>query len=119
MYSGGFGDGVVFINFLGVVLLLFMFISFDVFLEEIYVLLCWVIEDEVNIDYFIIEKICMGRVFEWVGEELVVGFSLLEEKLYYEMKDENFYLGVFFYCLKIIDFDGLVSYFYLVEVNYD
>lgn len=119
LYSGGSGDGAASTNFSGVVPLPLTLVSFDAFPEETYVLLRWVTEDEVNTDYFTIEKTRTGRAFEWVGEELAAGFSLPEEKLHYEMKDEKPYPGTSFYRLKTTDFDGLVSYSHLVEVNYD
>lgn len=119
LFDGGDGDGATYSNFAGVVPLPLTLISFEAFPEETYVLLRWVTENELNTDFFTIEKTRTGREFNWVGEELAAGYSLPEEQLHYEMKDHDPYDGTSFYRLKTTDFDGRVSLSHLVEVNYN
>lgn len=119
LYDGGDGDGATYSNFAGVVPLPLTLISFEAFPEETYVLLRWVTENEVNTDFFTIEKTRSGREFSWVGEELAAGYSFPEEQLHYELKDYDPYTGTSFYRLKTTDFDGRISLSHLVEVNYN
>lgn len=119
LFQGGPGDGAALTNFAGVVPLPLTLISFEAIPNETFVLLRWVTEDEIDTDFFTIEKTRTGRQFDWVGELLAAGYSLPGEQIHYEMKDHNPYPGTSFYRLKTTDFDGQVSLSHLVEVNYD
>ncbi|MEL7423371.1 MAG: T9SS type A sorting domain-containing protein [Bacteroidota bacterium] len=119
LFGGGPGDGFARSDFYGVVPVPLTLISFQAFPEETYVLLKWVTEDEVNTDFFTIEKTRTGREFATVGNTPAAGFSLPGEQLHYEMKDYAPYSGKSYYRLKTTDFDGFISLSHLVEVNYD
>lgn len=118
LYGGGTGDGAAITKFEGLVPLPLTLISFDAFPKDNYVLLRWVTEDEVDTDFFTIEKTKWGRDFEWVGETMAAGFSEPGEQLHYELKDHSPYNGTSYYRLKTTDFDEYVSLSHLVEVNY-
>ena len=119
LFGGGPGDGEDHAIFFGVVPVPLTLISFHAFPEETYVLLKWVTEDEVNTDYFTIEKTKTGRDFATVGNTPAAGFSLPGERLHYQMKDYAPYNGKSYYRLKTTDFDGFISLSHLIEVNYD
>ncbi|MEL6392571.1 MAG: T9SS type A sorting domain-containing protein [Bacteroidota bacterium] len=134
LYGGGDGDGFDVNRFEGVVPLPLTLISFsalpqveDPLTGEVgdprpggidFVLVSWVTEDEVDTDFFTIEKTRDGRDFTWVGEREAAGFSEPGERLHYDLKDYDPYLGTSFYRLKTTDFDGAISLSHLVEVNY-
>lgn len=118
LYFGGAGDGAALTNFSGVVPLPLTLISFEAIPNESFVLLRWVTEDELDTDFFTIEKTRTGREFSWVGELLAAGYSLPGEQIHYEMKDHHPFPGTSFYRLKTTDFDGKISLSHLVEVNY-
>ncbi len=118
LYQGGPGDGAALTNFAGVVPLPLTLISFEAIPNESFVLLKWVTEDELDTDFFTIEKTRTGRAFSWVGESLAAGYSLPGEQIHYEMKDHDPFPGTSYYRLKTTDFDGKISLSHLVEVNY-
>ncbi|MEM8582737.1 MAG: T9SS type A sorting domain-containing protein [Bacteroidota bacterium] len=118
LYGGGSGDGFDVNRFEGVVPLPLTLISFSALPQVDFVLVSWVTEDEVDTDFFTIEKTRDGRDFVWVGEQEAAGFSEPGERLHYELKDYDPYLGTSFYRLQTTDFDGTISLSHLVEVNY-
>ncbi|MEL6359051.1 MAG: T9SS type A sorting domain-containing protein, partial [Bacteroidota bacterium] len=118
LYGGGDGDGFDVNRFEGVVPLPLTLISFSALPQVDFVLVSWVTEDEVDTDFFTIEKTRDGRDFTWVGEREAAGFSEPGERLHYDLKDYDPYLGTSFYRLKTTDFDGAISLSHLVEVNY-
>lgn len=119
IYGGGIGDGFSNRTYVGVIPLPLSLISFEAIPEATYVLLKWETENEVNTDFFTIEKTKEGIGFDWVRELLAAGNSLSSERLYYEMKDYEPYEGRSYYRLKTTDFDSQVSFSHLVEVNYN
>ncbi|MEM6396631.1 MAG: T9SS type A sorting domain-containing protein [Bacteroidota bacterium] len=118
IYGGGPGDGFDVNRFEGVVPLPLRLISFSALPQVDFVLIKWETEDEINTDFFTIEKTRDGRDFSWVGEQEAAGFSEPGERLHYEQKDYDPYLGTSFYRLQTTDFDGTISLSHLVEVNY-
>lgn len=118
MFGGGRDDGFDVGSFAGTVPLPLTLIAFDAFPEDKFVLLRWVTEDEVNTDFFTIEKTRDGRDFNFVGETLAAGSTEPGEQAHYELKDHQPYEGTSFYRLKTTDFDGLISLSHLVEVQY-
>lgn len=116
IYGGGDGDGYDQTLFSGVVPLPLTLLRFDAFPEQEYVLLRWVTENEVDTDFFTIEKTREGRYFTEVGQEEAAGTSLPGEVLTYELKDYEPYQGISYYRLKTTDFDGSISLSHLVEV---
>lgn len=118
LFSGGPGDGGDQANFFGILPLPLTLISFDAFPEDEFVLLRWVTEDEVDTDFFTIEKTRDGRAYDWVGETAAAGYSVPGEQLSYTMRDTDPYAGTSYYRLKTTDFDGTISWSHLVEVQY-
>lgn len=76
--------------------------------------LTWATAIEINNDYFHIERSFDGVNFELVAEVDGAGNSTSEIK--YETYDENPPLGLIYYRLKQVDFDGTVTYSELVSV---
>lgn len=118
MFGGGRDDGFDVGAFAGVLPFPLALIAFDAFPEEDFVLLKWVTEDEVNPDFFTLEKTKDGRDFSFVGKTLASGFTEPGERAYYELKDDEPFSGTSFYRLQTTDFDGAISLSHLVEVQY-
>lgn len=118
LFKGGSGDGFDHATYFGSVPLPLLLIRFDAFPEQDYVLIRWETEEEVTTDYFTVEKTRDGREFAFVGQTDAAGFSEPGERLYYELEDQQPYLGSSFYRLKTTDFDGAISLSHLVEVQF-
>ena len=119
LYGGGDGDGFdVFQLGGGVIPLPLNLISFEAFPRDKFVLLKWVTEDELDTDFFTIEKTTDGQAFADVASVEAAGFSEPGEQLHYETKDYEPYRGTSYYRLSTTDFDGTVSYSHLVQVQY-
>lgn len=118
LYGGGAGDGFDVSQFSGAVPLPLTLITFEAIPEETFVLLRWVTEDELDTDFFTIEKTREGNDFTFVGEVDAAGFSEPGEQLHYNIRDEVPWDGSSFYRLKTTDFDGAIALSHLVAVNY-
>ena len=119
LYGGGQGDGAdVFRLDGGVIALPLTLITFAAIPHEKFVLLKWVTEDELDTDYFTIEKTADGASFVDVADVEAAGFSESGERLHYETKDHNPYEGTSYYRLATTDFDGTITLSHLIEVQY-
>lgn len=118
VYGGGDGDGFDVSFFAGSVPLPLTLISFDAFPKKDYVLLKWTTEEELDTDFFTIEKTRDGGFFSEVGDVTAAGFSEPGEVLHYELNDEDPLMGTSFYRLKTTDYDGAISLSHLVEVEF-
>ncbi|MCP9235522.1 T9SS type A sorting domain-containing protein [Lewinella sp. JB7] len=118
LYLGGPGQGFHANYFFGVVPLPLTLISFDAIPGEQFVLVKWVTEDEVDTDFFTIERTVDGRAFATVGTTAAAGNSVPGERLSYELRDDEPYSGTSYYRLRTTDFDGSISLSHLVEVNF-
>ncbi len=118
LFAGGDGDGFDTEIFAGVLPLPLTLIRFDAFPGEDFVLLRWQTEDEIDTDYFTIEKTRDGLAFVEVGRTEASGFSEPGERLDYELTDHRPYAGTSFYRLRTTDLDGAIHLSHLVEVNY-
>lgn len=93
-------------------------ISFDATLtEEKTILISWETAQEINNDYFTIERSSNGISFEEIEE--VQGAGNNAEKNYYETYDYDPLEGVAYYRLKQTDFDGEYEYFGIVGVSFE
>ncbi len=80
-------------------------------------LLEWKTVSEKNNDYFIIERSSDGINFEYIGT--VDGAGSSNNLLSYSFVDENPYLGVNYYRLKQVDFNGQSEYSVIRIVDFD
>ncbi|NJC26005.1 T9SS type A sorting domain-containing protein [Neolewinella antarctica] len=119
LYGGGTGDGFDVTLFAGSIPLPLTLLSFEAFPGEDFVLLKWQTEDELDTDFFTIERTRNGIAFADVGDVLASGFSEPGEVLHYELNDERPLEGNSFYRLKTTDFDGAVSLSHLIEVEFN
>lgn len=90
-------------------------ISFNGYAEEGYNLLKWTTAVEINNDYFEIEKSIDGVLFHKLAEVGGSGNSNVIKN--YEYKELNPYLGITYYRLKQIDYNGTMSYSSIVAVK--
>ncbi len=118
LYGGGPGDGFDLAYYFGVVPLPLTLVRFDAFPEQDYVLIRWQTEDEIDTDFFTVEKTRDGRDFAFVGETEAAGYSEPGERISYALKDPAPYRGTSFYRLQTTEFDGSISLSHLVEVQY-
>jgi len=84
-------------------------------LQNSFVRLNWATLTEINNDYFIVEKSDNGLGFEEISRVDGAGNSL--GLINYNITDEKPFLGVNYYRLKQIDFDGKYEYSDIVAVN--
>lgn len=68
----------------------------------------WTTQQEVNNDYFVIQRSFEGRIFEEVGEVAGAGNTTAVQHYGFVDKPEN--SGTFYYRLKQVDFDGTISF---------
>ncbi len=80
------------------------------------VLLKWATASEENFDYFEIERAAQGTSFEIIGEIKGNGDSF--KRLDYGFTDENPEVGLNYYRLKSIDFDGTFEYSDVILVKF-
>ena len=119
LFRGGNGDGFDVTLFAGSIPLPLTLITFEAFPQKDFVLLKWITENELDTDFFTIEKTKNGSLFSDVGDMTAAGFTEPGEVLHYEMNDEAPYQGTSFYRLKTTDFDGAISLSHLIEVEYN
>jgi len=92
-------------------------LSFDVQKNVDIVELNWVTAEEINNDFFTIERSADGQVFEPVTE--VTGAGTSTEARSYSAVDDNPLPGTSYYRLKQTDFNGQYEYFPMVAVSFD
>jgi hypothetical protein len=81
------------------------------------VLTSWATTSEKNVDRFVVERSTNGADFVAVGTVKAVGNSTNRNN--YVFTDNGAIMGVNYYRLKTIDFDGTFSYSRIVAVNID
>jgi len=92
-------------------------IDFKADAREKHVDLTWRTANEINNDYFTLERSQDGLSFEELAEIDGAGNSNIE--LSYSYQDKNPYYGVSYYRLKQTDFDGSVSYSSVERVEFE
>jgi len=75
----------------------------------------WTTESEINNDYFLVERSVNGIDFEVINKIRGAGNTQLETQYYVE--DPNPFVGVNYYRLKQVDFDGAFKYSEVRSVN--
>ena len=111
--SGNGSNGRVVIQFLS--LLPVELVYFDANLQGKEVLLTWQTASELNNEKFILESGTDGRNFKSIGEVKGSGTSDFTNE--YHFNDKNPLLGVNYYRLKQVDFDGTFSYSEVTSVT--
>ncbi len=76
----------------------------------------WVTATETNNDYFLVERCVSGNTFETIGR--VEGAGNSTQLLSYQFTDENPVVGINYYRLKQVDFNGNFSYSQIVPVTF-
>jgi hypothetical protein len=90
-------------------------LSFDgAFMNNI-IVLKWKTANEINTDYFGIEKSIDGYAFREIGKVNAVSFSSSEYN--YGFNEKNIPAGKYYYRLKIVDKDGKFSYSPIVSIG--
>lgn len=77
--------------------------------------LSWIVNSQVNNDYFTIERSVNG--FEWEVVGHVDGAGTVQETMYYNLRDSNPYFPVSYYKLKQTDYDGNYSYSEIISIS--
>jgi len=91
-------------------------LSFQAVREENHVKLTWEVADELNNDFFTVERSANGKDFETLFTEPGAGVRGGYKK--YEIEDPTPLEGLSYYRLSQTDFDGTRTYFDVVRVNF-
>lgn len=113
--GGGLRMGIDDINIECVIALPVELLSFTATQNNNTVQLGWSTTNEINNDYFEIERSIDGFNFEGIGE--ISGAGNSNQLLSYLYQDTNPYNGVSYYRLKQTDFDGKSSYSDIVAIQ--
>ncbi len=108
------GDGQVIVipsNFLPIEL-----ISFSGQLKDQVIMLSWTTLSELDNNKFIVEKSNEGGLFRPIGE--IKGAGTSYERQRYQYFDENPNVGINYYRLKQVDFDGKFEFSSVISVNF-
>jgi len=89
-------------------------LSFDAKIINSKVLISWSTLSEINNDYFVVEKSLDGVVFEEL--EFIEAFGDSKSQQDYSRYDTNPDLGINYYRLKQVDFDGKIEYSKIISV---
>ena len=118
LYGGGFGDGhTEATNLLGFIPLPLTLVRFDATDHGTYVLLEWETEDEVDTDYFTVERTTDGVGLTEIGNLAAAGYTPPGERRTYSLPDDTPLSGTSYYRLRVTDFDGALSFSDFVAVN--
>jgi hypothetical protein len=79
--------------------------------------LSWATAQEVNSNYFSVQRSSDGASFEEIGKVKANGFSSITSN--YAFTDPSILLGTAYYRLQIVDLDGKVSYSNVLTVSTD
>jgi hypothetical protein len=77
----------------------------------------WETDNEVNNDYFVVQRSVDAEFFEDIGE--VDGSGNTEEPKTYMFLDNNYQANINYYRLKQVDFNGTFSFSNIVEVRFE
>jgi hypothetical protein len=93
------------------------FLSFNAKLKNTVVELSWQTANEINNDYFVIERSIDGKI--WESMDTIKGAGNSSNVLNYANSDNNPLSGTSYYRLKQVDFDKNFSYSNIAVVNFD
>lgn len=94
------------------------FLSFDVNLVGDKARINWEVAKEVNVEKYIVEKSKNGKSFYPVNTVSATIDNTTEGNKQYESYDDNLNVGLNFYRIKQIDYDGSYAYTSIKNVNY-
>ncbi|MEO0733253.1 MAG: T9SS type A sorting domain-containing protein [Bacteroidota bacterium] len=118
LFAGGFGDGYDMAEN-NLIFLPLTLLTFEAIPHEKYVLLQWVTTDEVDTDYFLIERSRSGTDFTTLDESVAAaGFSTPGAEQRYSLRDEDPLTGTSYYRLRSVDLDGSFTLSALRQVDY-
>ncbi|WP_070138063.1 T9SS type A sorting domain-containing protein [Crocinitomix algicola] len=92
-------------------------VNFEAKKQETSTLVQWETASEVNNDFFFVERSSNGIDFEVIAQ--VDGAGNSNKTIYYDYIDENPHLGMNYYRLKQVDFDGAFEYSKTKSVLFD
>ncbi|MBS1637054.1 MAG: SBBP repeat-containing protein [Bacteroidetes bacterium] len=92
-------------------------LSFDAAKQDRMALLTWATATEHNNSYFVVEQSTDAKNFRQVGKVSAAGNSL--ETKHYSLRDSLPSVGINYYRLKQVDFDGHYSYSAIRSLNFD
>lgn len=92
-------------------------LSFDGYAENNEVHLTWITATEINNDYFEVQRSSDGVNFESIG--VVDGNGNSNESITYKFLDRSPYLGLSYYRLRQVDFDGAEELLPIIQVSND
>ncbi|WP_116108913.1 T9SS type A sorting domain-containing protein [Lewinella sp. IMCC34191] len=118
LYGGGIGDGHSqaerVLSFIPFPLTL---VRFDATDHGTYILLEWETEDEVDTDYFTVQRTTDGSKLDEVGNLAAAGFTLPGERRTYSLQDDAPLSGTSYYRLRVTDFDGALTFSDFVPIQ--
>ena len=117
IYGGGVGDGFSTSSSEEAALPLTL-LAFTATAGDKEVFLNWVTENEVNTDFFTVERTKDGRTFTELSDVVAAGSSEPGEHLGYTLTDPAPLTGTSYYRLRSVDFDGSVQLSGLREVEF-
>ena len=79
------------------------------------VLLSWISTLEIGTDKYVLERSTDGRNFSTIAEVPAIGSNTQAETYYFSDKDH--FLGLAYYRLRIMDYDGSFSYSHIISVR--
>ncbi len=88
---------------------------FDANFAEQRVHLHWTTAQEINNDYFQVERSADGKYYQTIGQ--VKGQGSTTDEVHYTFADTKFLHGVGYYRLKQVDFDGKYKYSNIISVQ--
>ena len=92
-------------------------ISFQGKTSKTGIVLNWITASELNNEKFIVEHSTEGKIFESIGVIQGSGTTLTQQK--YTFLHENAALGIHYYRLKQVDFDGKFTFSPIISVNFN
>ncbi|MGB3798836.1 MAG: T9SS type A sorting domain-containing protein, partial [Lewinella sp.] len=118
LYTGGSGDGHShaerLLSFIPFPLTL---VRFDATDHGTYVLLEWETEDEIDTDFFTIQKTRDGLALTEAGNLAAAGYTVPGERRNYQLRDEDPWTGTTLYRLRTTDFDGAEAFSDFVSLS--
>lgn len=79
------------------------------------IVLDWKTTNEVNTDYFIVEKNTDGNIFKAEGK--IISYNIPSSIHHYQYKVENLVNGKYFFRLKMVDNDGKYTYSNVIAIS--
>lgn len=117
-FGGGLGSGATVSEFSASSALPLTLLSFDAAAANRDVQVTWVTMNELNTDYFLVERTVDGSHFSTVGRVEAAGTSAPDAERRYALADPAPDFGSAHYRLKSVDTDGTFTYSRLVHIAF-